>query len=82
MSCMTHMYLLLSLFKLLGGRRLTGGRKLLKMRRGSGHNSSFRPNRSFKLKRGQEGSGGGGGGSEYSDIVPFTAFIADCFLFW
>ena len=39
------------------GRRLAQGRqKLLKhLRRGSSHNSSFRQNRSFRLRRGNDG---------------------------
>ena len=57
---------------LFSGRRLAQCRhKLLKMRRGSGHNASFRHNRSFKLKRpdmGKEGAGGGGS-TNNSDIL-------------
>ena len=37
-------------------RHVVASRKLLKTRRGSGHNSSFRHNRSFKLKK-EEGGG-------------------------
>ena len=38
------------------GRHLMSSRKLLKNRRGSGHNASFRHNRSFKLKKDDGGS--------------------------